>query len=140
MRGFGALSVAAALMSAAAASAAELPLRAGFYTLQGVPCEGASFANVLHVMPGRFELGKDICTITRLAAGQTALMLTMACEDRAIGRKFTQSMPIRIQDREHFVYGRRPDALYRYCAPGSMPEKWRNANELEPFYPDADPD
>ncbi len=140
MRGLGALSVAAALMSSAAASAAELPLRSGFYTLQGVPCETASFANVLHVMPGRFELGKDICTITRLAAGQTALMLTMACEDRSIGRKFIQSMPVRIQDREHFVYGRRPDALYRYCAPESMPEKWRNANELEPFHPAADPD
>ena len=140
MRGLGALLAACALTCSVAAVAAELPLRSGFYTLQGTPCEAASFADVLHVMPGRFELGKDLCTITRLAPGQTSLMVTMGCEDRVTGRKFTQSMPIRIRDREHFVYGRRPDALYRYCALDTMPEKWRTANELEPFYPADDPD
>ncbi len=135
MRGLGALLAAGALTCSVAAVAAELPLRSGFYTLQGTPCEAASFADVLHVMPGRFELGKDLCAITRLVPGQTSLMVTMGCEDRATGRKFTQSMPVRIRDREHFVYGRRPDALYRYCPLESMPAEWRSMDELEPFHP-----
>lgn len=136
MRAADALVAAGVLIWSGTASAAELPLRSGFYTLQGIPCAAASFANVLHVMPGRFELGKDLCAITRLVPGQTSLMVTMGCEDRATGRKFTQSMPIRIRDREHFVYGRRPDALYRYCALESMPAEWRSRDELEPFDPD----
>ena len=127
--------VAAGVLVCSVAIAAELPLRPGFYTLQGIPCADASFANVLHVMPGRFEIAKDICTVTRLVPAQTSLTVTMACEDRAIGRRFTQSMPVRIRDREHFVYGRRPDALYRYCVRESMPEGWREMDELEPFYP-----
>ncbi|MBL8689008.1 MAG: hypothetical protein JNL04_07900 [Rhodospirillaceae bacterium] len=108
--------------------------------LEDIPCDQASFANVLHVMPGRFEIGKDICAITRLAPGKTTLMLTMRCEDRSIGRKSTQSMPIRIIDRERFVYGRRGFERYRYCALESMPEEWQTMNELEPFHPAYEPD
>jgi hypothetical protein len=140
MRRPGALAAVGALLGSVAASAAELPLRSGFYTLQDIPCDDASFANVLHVMPGQFELGKDLCTITRLAPSQNSLMLTMRCEDRSIGRKSTRSTPIRIIDREHFVFGRRADARYRYCALESMNEEWRTADELEPFYPVYDPD
>jgi hypothetical protein len=141
MRGVRALAAVAILSMSAGAVGAELPLRSGFYTLQDIPCDQASFANanVLHVMPGRFEIGKDICAITRIAPGSNALMLTMRCEDRSIGRKSTQSMPVRIFDREHFVYGRRPDARYRYCALESMSEEWRTMNELEPFYPAYEP-
>lgn len=135
MRGICAFVAAWVSSVSVAAFAAELPLRSGFYTLVDIPCAEVSLANVLHVMPGRFEIGKDICTVTRLVPGGTSLMLTIACEDRSTGRKSTQSMPIRIEDREHFIYGRRPDARYRYCARETMPKEWRDADELEPFYP-----
>ena len=139
MRDVRALVAAAVLLVSDSAFAVELPLRAGFYTLQDTPCDRASFANVLHVMPGRFEIGKDICIITRLSTGSTSLMVTLRCEDRSIGRKSTQSLPIRIIDREHFVYGRRIDARYRYCERESMNDEWRTMDELEPFYPAYDP-
>jgi hypothetical protein len=122
--------------SEAAPATHKLPLHDGFYLTADVPCGEAYTAAMLQMMGDRFESGHDLCTIKSVTRRGNSFTVTDACQETSMGRKSFGKLTMVIPDDHTVVFGTKDQSTsYRYCPVPSLPDSFKNAQEMVPDTP-----
>jgi hypothetical protein len=113
-----------------------LPLHDGFYLDATVPCGEAYTAAMVQIMGGRFEAGRNLCTIRSVARQGTSFALTDSCQDTSTGKKRSGKLTLVIPDEHTLIIGAKSEQQrFRYCPIPSLPPSFKHAKETVPDTP-----
>jgi hypothetical protein len=112
------------IASSAAISADMLPLYRGIYVSAGVPCKGASNADIISYWgaDNGLNIAKVACRIDRMSRSGPAFAMWRTCHEIVKGGSFRDRINITIFDRASFsIRGQASFAteprLLHYCGP-----------------------
>jgi hypothetical protein len=130
------LLLAAPLAGAAEPASHPLPLHDGFYLDATIPCAEASTASMVQIMGGRFESGRNLCTIQSVARQGNSFTVTDQCQDTSTGKKHAGKAVFVIPNDHTLIVGPKDAAQrYRYCPIPALPPSFKHANETVPDTP-----
>jgi hypothetical protein len=107
----------------AAATVAMLPLKRGFYVVNGTSCGDASAATLFLLDKASLNGQQDSCTFKKIEqAGANSYRVTEACPGGASIATYTVQSETSFRSTSD--NGR--DVSARYCAQSSLPDPWRD--------------
>jgi hypothetical protein len=113
-----------------------LPLHDGFYLEADVPCGEAYSAAMVQIMGGRFEAGRELCTIKAVSRRGNSFTATNECQNTITGGKHSGKLTMIIPDDHTIIFGTTAQPTrYRYCPIPSLPASFRGAHETVPDTP-----
>ena len=113
-----------------------LPLHDGFYLEVDVPCGEAYSAAMMQIMGGRFEAGRELCTIKSVSRHGNSFTATDECQNTITGGKRSGKLTMIIPDSDTIVFGTAAQQTrYRYCPIPSLPASFKDADKMVPDTP-----
>jgi hypothetical protein len=113
-----------------------LPLHDGFYLDATIPCGEADSASMVQIMGGRFESGRNLCTIQSVARQGNSFTVTDQCQDTGSGKKHAGKAVFVIPNDRTLIVGAKDAAQrFRYCPIPALPPSFKHANETVPDTP-----
>ncbi len=91
---------------------------------------------MVQIMGGRFEAGRNLCTIRSVARQGTSFALTDSCQDTSTGKKRSGKLTLVIPDEHTLIIGAKSEQQrFRYCPIPSLPPSFKHAKETVPDTP-----
>jgi hypothetical protein len=112
-------------------TAAQLPLKRGFYVTRDTPCEAASNATLVLVREGGINGARESCDFVAIEqTGPQRYRVTRRCADLQAGADDTSEHVATLDVPDEVTFTSRSDSgeesQFRRCEQASLPDPWRD--------------